>query len=104
MIYLELRPIPGGSDYKKELLEIQAGIDSLKSRNIKERAKTDSLILVKEYYHETKEIRIKEIQNLPLDSAVELLRKNLYEYEKTGNPYVSVPDSTNVGGSRDDSK
>lgn len=84
LIYLQLNPKePTFPNYKDELRLIQERIDSLGKKVEKEKSKIDSFTIVKEYYRETKEIQKEKVQVLPLDSAVELLRKNIVIYEET---------------------
>lgn len=84
LIYLQIRPKESNyPNYKEELKIIQERIDSLQVGIEKDKAKIDSFTIVKEYYRETKEIQKERVQVLPLDSAVELLRKNIIIYEET---------------------
>ena len=95
LLYLELRPVPK-EDYKKSFQEIQVKIDSISNKVEKERMRTDSLVIIKNYYHDTKEILKEQIQNLPLDSAVKLLRKNLIQYEENSNLDINWIDTINI--------
>ena len=90
LIYLQIRPRESGyPDYRDEIKTLQEKIDSLGDRVKREKSKVDSFTIVKEYYRETKEIQKEKVQVLPLDSAVELLRKNIITYEETD----FIPDS-----------
>lgn len=84
LIYLQFKPRESDyPNYKDELRTIQEKIDSLKEGIKKEKSKVDSFTIVKEYYRETKEIQKERVQILPMDSAAELLRKNIITYEET---------------------
>lgn len=86
LIYLQLRPKEQSVNYKKELEDIQTRIDSVYGKLEYEKERTDAFVVVREHYKETKEIEKEQIQRLPLDSAVRLLRKNIISYEEIDTP------------------
>lgn len=86
LIYLQLRPKEQPVNYKKELEDIQTRIDSVYGKLEYEKEQTDAFVVVREHYKETKEIEKEQIQRLPLDSAVRLLRKNIISYEEIDTP------------------
>lgn len=71
-----------GSSYKEEFDGIQERLDSMQVILDTEKNKTDSFTVIREYYHEQKEIMIEKLDYLPLDSSVLLLKENLILYEK----------------------
>ena len=81
LIYLSLSP-KEHPNYKKEFEGIQVRIDSVYKKLNYEKRQVDSFVIVREHYKETKEIEMEQIQRLPLDSAVNLLRKNIGTYEE----------------------
>lgn len=82
LLYLQLKPKEQPADYKKEFDSIQVRIDSVYGRLNYEKEQADAFVVVREYYKETQKIEKEQVQNLPLDSAVSLLRKNMINYEK----------------------
>ncbi len=72
-----------GSSYKEKFNGIQKKLDSMQVILDTEKNRTDSFTVIREYYHEQKEIMIEKLDYLPLDSSVLLLKENLNSYEKT---------------------
>ena len=93
LLYYQFKPKPE-TNYKRDFETIQERIDSVYKNLKEEKEKTDAFTIVREYYRESKEIQKEEIQKLPLDSAVKLLRKNIINYEEDTNSHVSLDYST----------
>ena len=93
LIYLQLRPKSESNNYKQELDSIQVKIDSVYKKMNKDKAEADAFLIVREHFKETKEIKMEQLKRLPLDSSLNLLKKNIRDYEKDRFSYLIISDS-----------